>query len=92
MSSQEQKTPPAEARSNPSTDATEEKFESTDSARALHAQTWGPKLVRTLADAEKEHILQAMILCSGNVNVAAKALGICIKTLYRRLEEYNREV
>jgi two-component system nitrogen regulation response regulator GlnG/two-component system response regulator HydG len=46
--------------------------------------------VITLRQAEREHILRAMILCRGNVELAAERLGITRKTLYRRLAEYRR--
>lgn len=46
------------------------------------------EFVRPLAQVEKEHILNAMILCKGNLKLATERLGISSATLYRRLEEY----
>jgi DNA-binding NtrC family response regulator len=42
-----------------------------------------------LADIEKEHILHILEVCSGNRTRAAEALGISIRTLRNKLNEYR---
>ncbi len=44
----------------------------------------------TLAEAEKELILETLRKADGNKTQAAKMLGIGVRTLYRKLEEYGR--
>jgi two-component system response regulator HydG len=43
----------------------------------------------TLAEAEKELILETLRKANGNKTQAAKMLGIGVRTLYRKLEEYG---
>ena len=43
----------------------------------------------TLADAERELILETLRKTAGNKTQAAKLLGIGVRTLYRKLEEYG---
>ena len=43
----------------------------------------------TLAEAEKELILETLRKAGGNKTQAAKMLGIGVRTLYRKLEEYG---
>ena len=43
----------------------------------------------TLADAERELILETLRKTGGNKTQAAKLLGIGVRTLYRKLEEYG---
>lgn len=43
----------------------------------------------TLEDAEREMILNTLKHHEGNKTKAAETLGICVKTLYNRLKEYN---
>jgi DNA-binding NtrC family response regulator len=50
-----------------------------------------PDLVRPLHVVERETIESAMILCQGNVGVAAKRLGMSRETLYRRLKLWRKE-
>jgi transcriptional regulator of acetoin/glycerol metabolism len=45
--------------------------------------------IRPLDQVEKEAILQAMILCRGNVSLAAERLGIARETLSRKLSKYR---
>jgi transcriptional regulator with PAS, ATPase and Fis domain len=47
--------------------------------------------VRTLAEVEREAIIEGLRACSGNVAAAARALGISKVTLYARLKEYGIE-
>ena len=72
--------------------ATQRRIESTDlpthirSARPtsmLHVPLGIP-----LAQIEKEAILRTLDMVGGNKQMAARKLGIGVKTLYRRLEEY----
>jgi len=44
--------------------------------------------VHSLEDVEKEHILSVLNHCNGNKKEAAEILGIGLKTLYRKIEEY----
>ncbi len=44
----------------------------------------------TLADAERELILETLRKAGGNKTQAAKMLGIGVRTLYRKLEEYGQ--
>jgi two-component system response regulator HydG len=44
----------------------------------------------TLAEAEKELILETLRKAGGNKTQAAKMLGIGVRTLYRKLEEYGQ--
>ncbi len=48
-----------------------------------------PPPIKTLDQMAKEHIVKAMIHYRGNLTHVAKALGISITTLYRRLDWYN---
>jgi DNA-binding NtrC family response regulator len=43
----------------------------------------------TLADTERELILETLRKAGGNKTQAAKMLGIGVRTLYRKLEEYG---
>jgi DNA-binding NtrC family response regulator len=49
------------------------------------------RAVRPLREVEKEYILHAMILCRGNVRLAAQGLGLNPRTLYYRLKRYRQE-
>ncbi len=42
----------------------------------------------SLQDVEKDHILSVLNHCNGNKKKAAEILGIGLKTLYRKIEEY----
>jgi transcriptional regulator of acetoin/glycerol metabolism len=44
--------------------------------------------VRSLVEVEKEMILKAILLHSGNIQKAAHALEISRNTLYRKMKEY----
>lgn len=45
--------------------------------------------IKTLAEAEKAHILAAMDICNGNRMRTARALDIGLSTLQRKLKEYG---
>ncbi len=45
--------------------------------------------IRTLAEVEREQILEALRVAQGNKTAAARALGFDRKTLYRKLESYG---
>lgn len=47
--------------------------------------------VATLAEIEREHILAALRRNEGNRNTTAEELGISVRTLYYRLNEYQKE-
>lgn len=49
------------------------------------------KIGITLAEAEKELIINTIAYCRGNKTKAAEVLGIGRKTLHRKLQEYNLE-
>ena len=44
---------------------------------------------RTLKDLEKEAIEQTLLRVGGNRKKAAEVLDIGVRTLYRKLDEYN---
>jgi DNA-binding NtrC family response regulator len=45
----------------------------------------------TLAETEKELILETLRKTGGNKTQTAKLLGIGVRTLYRKLEEYGEK-
>ncbi|MCZ6788267.1 MAG: helix-turn-helix domain-containing protein, partial [Planctomycetota bacterium] len=45
----------------------------------------------SLAETEKDLILETLKKTGGNKTQAAKLLGIGVRTLYRKLEEYESE-
>ena len=45
----------------------------------------------SLADTERELILETLRKCGGNKTQAAKLLGIGVRTLYRKLDEYGQQ-
>jgi DNA-binding NtrC family response regulator len=49
------------------------------------------RLLPTLAEVEKEHILHAMRVLDGNKRLAARALGISEKTVYNKLNRYAEQ-
>ncbi|MFN8642719.1 MAG: helix-turn-helix domain-containing protein [Candidatus Binatia bacterium] len=50
-----------------------------------------PAGIRTLADLEREAIVQALRLVDGNRRLAADRLGIGLRTLYDKLKRYGLE-
>jgi DNA-binding NtrC family response regulator len=46
----------------------------------------------TLKEMEKAHIFSALELSGGNKTQAAKLLGVSLKTIYNKLNEYNKVV
>ena len=44
-----------------------------------------------IAEVERRHILQTLERCDGNKKKAAETLGISLKTLYNRLNEYKEQ-
>src|SRR5690606_5181151 len=58
-----------------------------------HAPGWGSEIVVPvgvpLADANRQLILATLRQCGGVKKTAAEMLGISLKTLYNRLEEYG---
>ncbi|HYF79697.1 MAG TPA: sigma-54 dependent transcriptional regulator [Symbiobacteriaceae bacterium] len=44
---------------------------------------------RLLAAVERKHIARVLRLCEGNKTQAARQLGIGLRTLYRKIDEYN---
>lgn len=47
--------------------------------------------IATLEEAEKQHILLALLHFQGNRTATAEALGISIKGLYTKLKRYARQ-
>ena len=50
-----------------------------------------PELVRPLTEVIFDHVERAMILCEGNRELAAGRLGISRSTLFRYLNQIQRE-
>ncbi len=48
-----------------------------------------PENLRPLADMEKDAILSALLVCRGQMSMAARRLGIGRSTLYRKVEQYG---
>jgi DNA-binding NtrC family response regulator len=48
-----------------------------------------PNALPSLAELEKQHIFAALEFCKGNRTHAAKVLGISIRTLRNKLNEYR---
>lgn len=46
---------------------------------------------KTLEEVERQHILATLMRCNGNRTATATALGISRRTLYYKLEEYERQ-
>jgi DNA-binding NtrC family response regulator len=49
-----------------------------------------PRLIRPLKLMERQHIESAMILCQGDLMMAARHLEIARSTLYRKLADYEK--
>ena len=49
----------------------------------------GAEGIMSLGDLEKRHIIQTLELCSGNRTHAARKLGISVRTLRTKLNEYG---
>ena len=47
--------------------------------------------IKSLDACEKEHILETLKYCEGNMTTAAEILGIGRATLYRKLQKYQNE-
>ncbi|MDP6506102.1 MAG: helix-turn-helix domain-containing protein, partial [Planctomycetota bacterium] len=47
------------------------------------------KEIRSMAEIDKEYILEVVRRKGGNLNAAARSLGISRSSLYRRLGEYG---
>jgi two-component system, NtrC family, response regulator AtoC len=45
--------------------------------------------VKTMEEVEREHIGQVLTLCGGNKTMAAKALKISLRNMYRKIEQYG---
>lgn len=45
--------------------------------------------IKTLAEIEKNHIIEVLSKCNGNKTKTAKSLDISIKTLYNKMHEYG---
>lgn len=50
-----------------------------------------PEGFKTLHEIEREHILKVVAACTSKV-AAARALGICIRTLRNKLRKFKGEV
>lgn len=46
--------------------------------------------IKTLSEVEREHILRVLKDCHGNRTHACAALGISIRTLRNKIDEYRR--
>jgi DNA-binding NtrC family response regulator len=45
--------------------------------------------IKTLAQVERDHILETLQACGGNKTKTADALGICLRTLRNKLKKYK---
>jgi DNA-binding NtrC family response regulator len=50
-----------------------------------------PDLVVPMREVERQHFESALILCGGDVLLAARCLGVSKNTLYRRMAEIRAE-
>ena len=50
-----------------------------------------PDSIETLAVAEQKYIENAIALCAGNLQLAARRLGISPSTIYRKKEAWQAE-
>jgi DNA-binding NtrC family response regulator len=50
-----------------------------------------PDLVVPMREVERQHFESALILCGGDVVLAAERLGVSKNTLYRRMAEIRAE-
>ena len=50
-----------------------------------------PELVKPLRQITREHVESALILCAGNRGLAAKRLGMSLRTLMRWVEQFRSE-
>ena len=64
---------------------------STGSARATAAAGASGLVGRTVADVERDLILETLQHCLGNRTHAANILGISIRTLRNKLQQYRLE-
>lgn len=60
-----------------------------DEALSLGVLMEGDDEFLTLPEAEKRHIASVLRRCNGNVRTAAKALGIGLSTLYKKIAKYG---
>ncbi len=58
----------------------------------LSRQLSGGKYPRKLSDVEKSAILETLDIVGGNKAEASRILGIGLRTLYRKLEQYERDL
>ncbi len=57
----------------------------------LHVEVEGLSVGRSIADVEKDLILATLKQYGGNKKAAAESLGVSLKTLYNRLNEYGED-
>ena len=50
-----------------------------------------PEDIEPLAVVERRHVENAIALCGGNLQLAARRLGIGISTIYRKRDSWARE-
>jgi len=62
-----------------------------DAAGAVAAGTVASLVGRTVADVERDLILETLNHCLGNRTHAANILGISIRTLRNKLQQYRQE-
>jgi two-component system response regulator RegA len=60
-------------------------------AESLPPETPEPSGAKTLEEVEREHILAALARNNGNRSATATELGISLRTLYYRLNEYQQQ-
>jgi DNA-binding NtrC family response regulator len=68
-----------------------ERLEIDDFSAALEARKHTPPIGRSIADMEKDLILATLGHFEGDKKAAAATLGVSLKTLYNRINEYKIE-
>ncbi|MEL6235096.1 MAG: sigma-54 dependent transcriptional regulator, partial [Pseudomonadota bacterium] len=84
---------PGAARAEPTADGPAEQDQNSLSGDAApetgRSERRPPPQIRRLEEIEAEAIADALMLCSGNVTLAARRLGIGRSTLYRKMSTYG---
>jgi DNA-binding NtrC family response regulator len=66
-----------------------EVIRSSEARQALKLTATTPRAIQTMAQMEKEAIRRALQQTEGRRNEAAQLLGISVRTLQRKIKEYD---